>query len=72
MSAQLLKVDEAAGILAVTPGSLREGLHSGRIPIPVVRVGIRGVRLTVADVEAYIASRRGDGGDKPAPWRGRR
>jgi excisionase family DNA binding protein len=59
--ARLLKVGQAAEILAVTEGSLREGLHSGRIPIPTVRVGVRGVRIAASDLEAYIAGNRKHG-----------
>ena len=55
---QLLKLGKVAEALDVTEASLREGLHSGRIAIPTVRVGVRGVRIDAKDLESYIAANR--------------
>ncbi|MGD1147396.1 MAG: hypothetical protein ABR961_05565 [Thermoanaerobaculaceae bacterium] len=61
MNTRLLKYARVAEVLDTTEASLREGLHSGRIPIPTVKVGVRGKRILESDLEDYIAANRQPG-----------
>ena len=55
---RLVSTAEAAEILGTTAGALREARSSGRLALPWVKLGRRGVRYDVRDLEAAIDAGR--------------
>ena len=55
---QLVNERQAAAALGMSAGALKEGRLSGRLGIPWIRVGVRGVRYDVGDLAAYRDQRR--------------
>ena len=53
---RLVTEREAAEFLSTTAGSLREARHSGRLALPWVRMGRRGIRYDLQALESYVAS----------------
>lgn len=54
---RLLTEKQAADYLATTAGSLRTDRYAANLGVPWIRFGRRGVRYSIADLDAYIASR---------------
>ncbi len=59
-STNLIDETEAAKILCVAPGTLRQWRHHKRYPLPYRKIG-RLVKYDRAEVEAFIASGRQSG-----------
>lgn len=69
---QLLRPDEAARLLGVSPGSLAVWRSTKRYPLRFVRVG-RHVRYRMSDIAAFLELRTepGDGGSSKRRRRAR-
>ena len=55
---RLLRVPEVAKILGISEGDTRRKIYSGELVS--IKIGKRAVRVAQADLEAFIASRRGE------------
>lgn len=55
-SDDLVKIDRAARKLGSTPGTVRAWVARGQIP--VVRLGTRAIRFSLADLDRWIAERK--------------